>query len=234
MMEAEETKDMQETKEPKRRRPLVVIAVAGLVVVCLCLAGVMLLGGDDDGQPAAAVAPAATVAAAETAAPPPEPAATTAITSAPVPTATPEPTATTVPTATPEPMAMAGVGDRVEEGGIALTVLDARREMQVSEFMTPAEGNVYLVIEALIENVSRDEAPYNLLYFSAKDSDGFQYSPSFVGASPAIQSGTLTQGDRARGFVTFEVREVATGVVVTYEPQVLFGSFEPLRVVVEE
>lgn len=213
---------MEATKDAKKRRPLVIAAVVGLVVVCLCLVGVMLLDGDDGG-PAAAVEPTATMAPANTEA--------ARAPTAPLPsTDAPEPTATAAPTDTP---AMAGVGDRVESGGIALTVLDARRETEVSEFMTPAEGNVYLVIEALIENVSRDEAPYNLLYFSAKDSDGFQYQPSFVGASPAIQSGTLTQGDRVRGFVTFEVSEGATGVVVTYEPQVILGGFEPLRVAVD-
>lgn len=205
-----------EAKDVKKRRPLVVIAVAGLVVVCLCLAGVMLLGGDDDGAPVT-VATATTAPPADAQAPPEQ-----------VSTDTP------APVATPAPAAMAGVGDRVDDGKIALTVLDARRESQVSEFVTAADGYVYLVIEALIENVGDDEAPYNPLYFSAKDGDGFEYSPSAFGASPALQSGTLPQGDRARGFVTFEVREGATGLVVTYEPLVLLGGFEPLRVAVEE
>jgi len=150
-----------------------------------------------------------------------------------LPTNTPEPTGTPSPTDTPLPpptQNVGVVGERRESGGIAVTIISVSKMDSVGYF-TPEAGNVYLVIEALIENVSRDEeTPYNPLYFSVKDSDGFQGSTSFASPDPSLQSGNLPRGDKARGFVAFEVRASASGFVVTYEPLVIFGGYNPIRI----
>jgi hypothetical protein len=122
------------------------------------------------------------------------------------------------------------VGERVESGGIALTVLGVSKTRQIGEFVEPNSGSVYLVIEVVIENASRDETPYNPLYFKAKDSDGFEYNTAAFAPDPGLKSGSLARGDRARGFVAFEVRDTARGLVVTYEPLVLLGGYEPIRI----
>jgi hypothetical protein len=122
------------------------------------------------------------------------------------------------------------IGERRESGGIALTVLGVSK-MESIDYFTPESGNVFLVLEVVIENISRDEeTPYNPLYFSVKDSDGFQANTSFASPNPSLQSGDLPKGDKARGFVAFEVRSTASGFVATYEPLVLFGGYEPIRI----
>jgi hypothetical protein len=149
------------------------------------------------------------------------------------PTNTPESTNTPAPTDTllPPPTQNVGlVGERRESGGIALTVLSVSKAESI-DFFTPDTGNVFLIIEVLIENVSRDEeTPYNPFYFSVKDSEGFEASTSIAAPDPSLQSGTLPKGDKARGFVAFEVRATATGFIVTYEPLVIFGGYEPIRI----
>jgi len=122
------------------------------------------------------------------------------------------------------------VGERREAGGIALTVAKVSKLNQIGDFWRPKEGNIYLAIEVLIENVTRDEAPYNPLYFKVKDSDGFEYTSALVAPAPDLKSGTLAKGDKVRGNVAFEVKATAKGFVVSYEPLVILGGYEPIRV----
>ncbi len=145
----------------------------------------------------------------------------------------PESTNTPAPSDTPLPpptMNVGMIGERRESGGIALTVLGVSK-MQSIDYFTPESGNVFLVMEVVIENVSRDdETPYNPLYFSVKDSDGFEANTSFASPNPSLQSGDLPKGDKVRGYVAFEVRSSASGFVATYEPLVIFGGYEPIRI----
>ncbi len=149
------------------------------------------------------------------------------------PTNTPGPTNTPAPTDTPlpPPTQNAGVvGERRETGGIALTVLSVSKANNIS-IWSPDAGNIFLIIEVLIENVSRDEeTPYNPLYFSIKDSEGFEYSTAIAAPDPSLQSGNLPKGDKVRGFVAFEVRSTANGFIVTYKPIVILGGYEPIRI----
>jgi hypothetical protein len=149
------------------------------------------------------------------------------------PTNTPESTITPAPTDTPLPpptQNVGVVGERRETGGIALTILNVSKVNSIG-IWTPDAGNVFLVIEVTIENVNRDdETPYNPLYFSVKDSDGFEYNTAIAAPDPSLQSGNLPKGDKVRGFVAFEVRSTAIGFIVTYEPLVIFGGYEPIRI----
>ena len=72
------------------------------------------------------------------------------------PTNTLESTDTPAPTDTPLPpptQNVGVVGERRESGGIALTVLGVSKAESI-DFFTPDAGNVFLIIEVVIENVS--------------------------------------------------------------------------------
>jgi hypothetical protein len=127
---------------------------------------------------------------------------------------------------------MPEIGDRVEAGGIALTINSART-LASFDYSTAAEGKTYLVVDALLENVSRDAAPYNPLYFSVKDADSFEYTATMLAPDPSLKSGELARGEKARGNVAFEIPTSAAGLVLTYEPLVILGGYEPLRVAVD-
>ena len=187
-------------------------------------------------QPAAA-APAATSAIAEEkAAPAPtSPAATktTAPASTARPTDTPRATNTPKPTNTSRPSPTAnvgGVGERREAGGIALTITKVSKTNTISDLWKAKAGHVYLVVEALIENTTRDEAPYNPLYFKVKDEEGYEYTTALAAPSPDLKSGSLAKGERVRGNVAFEVPTAAKGFVLSYEPMVILGGYQPIRI----
>lgn len=213
-MTTEPTNPSDKSNKPKRRLPLILGIIIGLCVL-LAIIGALSGGGD---QPAPVVA--------NTPAPDAQPAAPTALPAMPDATPTPEP-----PTATPAP-SIAQIGDRVEAGGIALTINSAST-VSTFDFMTAAEGKTYLVVDALIENISRDTAPYNPLYFSLKDADGFQYNSALLAPDPSLKSGEIPAGDRVRGNIAFEIPVAATGLILTYEPLVILGGYQPLRVSVQ-
>ena len=113
---------------------------------------------------------------------------------------------------------------------MALTVVKVDQAKEVGSFQKAKEGNVFVLAEVLIENIEQDEIPYNPLYFKVKDADGFEYNAGISIADQSLKSGKLTKGDKARGIVMFEVKEGATGLVMTYKPIVLFSGDEAIRI----
>jgi hypothetical protein len=140
------------------------------------------------------------------------------------------PEATAPPAESSGTSGAAQVGERHESGGIALTVTEVSKTKVVNDFLKPKEGNTYLAIGVILENVTRDKTPYNPLYFKVKDAEGFEYTASFVAPDPALKSGDLAKGEKVRGNVAFEVSETAKGFVVSYEPLVILGGYEPIKI----
>lgn len=160
------------------------------------------------------------------------------VTGTPKPANTPSPTAKPEPTQipSPTPKTVGSIGERIEKEGIALTVVSIEKTDQVSRYNTAKDGNTLVVTEVIIENTGRDSAPYNLLYFELKDGEGFEYDAEIVvnTDTPTIDSGDLVQGDKVRGIVVFEVKKEATGLVLAYEPIVIAGGYEPIRIALDQ
>jgi hypothetical protein len=209
-----------------------VIILAAFVVLCcapLTIVGIVAPKPAATAVPAVAVAapaatkaPEVTVAATETSVPTVEATATVA------------PSETAVPaTETAAPPALAKVGDRAESGGIALTVVMVERKAAMNDFMKAKDGNTYLIAEVVIESIDRDKAPYNPFYFKVKDSDGREYTMTINIADDSLKSGDLAKGEKVRGTVAFEVKKEAAGLVMSYEPIVIFGGYSPIKVALE-
>lgn len=140
--------------------------------------------------------------------------------------------------ATPTPaQRVAKVGERVVSGGIAVTVNAVQRLDQMTApggvTFEPEAGYEYVVVDVTIENVERDQAPYNPLYFEVKDSDGHEYSTSLSIDPQALKSGELARGDRVRGTVAFAVPKGKGGLVLSYQPLILFGGYQTIRVALD-
>ena len=131
-----------------------------------------------------------------------------------------------------EPVRIGKSGERVEAGGIALTVVGVERLPSLNEFMKAGTGKTYLVVDVVIEATTRDKAPYNPFYFKVKDSEGFEATAG-LGGNDSLKSGELAKGEKVRGKVTFEIAEGARGLVLSYQPLVLLGGYEPIRVALE-
>lgn len=128
--------------------------------------------------------------------------------------------------------AVAKAGDRVELNGMALTVAKVSRATQLGQFNKAGEGKEFIVAEVVIENISQDKTPYNPLYFTVKDSEGFETNAQLVAGDQALKSGDLAKGEKARGDVAFEIKKDTKGLVMQYKPLV-FGQDDAIKVALD-
>lgn len=133
----------------------------------------------------------------------------------------------------PKPLDLAKVGDRVESAGIAITVNSVKRADAAGQFMKAKPGRTFVIADVTIESVSRDNAPYNPLYFKVKDADGREYTANIVGVDDSLKHGELPKGEKARGNISFDVPTEAKGLVLSYQPIVLFGGYQTIRVQID-
>jgi len=135
-------------------------------------------------------------------------------------------------TPTPEPAAPAigQISQRVEAGGIAMTVNSITTDPNPSQFSSAPEGKTYLIVDVLIENTSGEPLSYNPYYFTVKDSDSYEYSGGETVPDPRFSSGQLAPGDSVRGIVGFEIPIGAVGLVLTHD---IMGRFQPVRVALQ-
>lgn len=150
---------------------------------------------------------------------------------APVAEVVSDPTQVADPTAAPSTIGK--VGERQEAGGVALTALKVEKVKEIGTFQKAKEGKVYLLVEVLLETTGQEESPYNPLYFKVKDADGFEYNVTISTADNTLKSGKLAAGEKVRGVVAFEVPESAAGMVLSYEPIVLLGGYEPIKIALD-
>jgi len=132
-----------------------------------------------------------------------------------------------------DPASLPKVGQRAESNGVALTAEQVSKSKSLSRFENAAPNNTYLIVDILLETTGRDEAPYNPFYFKVKDSDGIEYAAALTGSKGTLSTGTLYKGDKVRGKIAFEVREKATGFVLSYQPLVIFGGYDPIRIALD-
>ena len=83
--------------------------------------------------------------------------------------------ATTEPTESKQQQTLK-IGERVEMGELVITV-NSVNDSQGSEFLKPAAGHVYKIVDCTIENLS-DEAEVisSLMMFKMADSKGYNYN----------------------------------------------------------
>jgi hypothetical protein len=150
----------------------------------------------------------------------PTPTATAAFLPPARPADNPQPTATASPSPTTE---VGQVGQRIIASGIGLTVVGVAKQ---SEF-----APVYLIIDVIIENVSRDEGmPYDPIHFRLQDSEGYRYDATFWVPYTTLDSGVLAKGSQARGKVAFEIEPTASGFMAMYDLTELPGGFQAIRI----
>ena len=219
--------------QPQKKRSMmktISLGCVGCAGLLLILGIIGLAFGGSAANQATSTAP--TTAPAASAAKPTEP--KPAGVAPPVPAEAAKP-AEPKPTAKVEQKATgpARVGDRVESGGIALTVSGVQKATSVGQFMRAKPGRTYLTADVTIESVSRENAPYNPLYFKVKDSEGQEHTATAFGPDNSLKSGELPKGDKVRGAVAFDIPSEANGLVLSYQPIVIFGGYQTIRIALD-
>lgn len=210
----------------KSKRKTILLVVGGLVGGCCLLAVILGLASQSSNKVAK---PTIAIGQVQNSDQPSEPSTSQPLkdTQPAIPTTAPAPTEAPV-------RDIYKVLEKAEAGGIAVTVISVQKVEHLN-LLTAETGKIYLDTEVLIENVSRDETtPYNMMYFKIKDGSAAEYTSAIDSLEPSLKSGDLAKGDKARGHIAFEIPKDTKGIVLSYEPMVLFGGYKTIRVNLEE
>jgi hypothetical protein len=136
-------------------------------------------------------------------------------------TPAPQPTSTPQSTAFDKP---GKIGQRLENGGTALTILTTTLTTQLDPATPAKAGEAYLVADVLVENVGTDPVAYDVIFFSVLDAGSVEYNQVLGAPAPALTSGELPPGGRVQGQVAFKIKSTASGLVIKYQPVVMGPS----------
>ena len=145
----------------------------------------------------------------------------------PKPTAKPTKKPTQKPTAKPTPTPLAGIGDKIEEDGVSVTLSNVL-EITNGPYYSPKEGNVFILCEFIIENnTSEDIVVSSMMSFSFYY-DGFS-APISVEALTAKGSanqldGAVAAGKKFKGVVGYEIPKDWKQLEVSFRPDVFYSS----------
>jgi hypothetical protein len=139
-------------------------------------------------------------------------------------TNTPEPTAEPIEasTDTPEPQPVY-LGDLVEQYGYMLSAIAVEDPTTPGMFYEPESGKKLVAIEVIVGNASGETLSVNPLNATLVDSEGFTYQTELAGRDGQIVTVDLGPGEKARGWIAFEVPEGAIPASIKYAVET-FGS----------
>lgn len=106
------------------------------------------------------------------------------------------------------------------------------KECRSKQYYHPRKGNMWLGVEVKLESTSDHELRVSPFYATLHDSQHHIYTPTFGGCRPALDSLRMKKGDKARGWITFELPRSATGIRLVYDPFVVGGPHQPLQFLV--
>lgn len=139
----------------------------------------------------------------------------------------PVPTETIAPTPT---STVCSLNQTCMAGGISLTISDVTTIGEIGKHWAADEGFIYLVIDVKIENLERDETPYNPIWFTATDSMGRKYIGNIFAPLPDLGMGVLKRGENVNGKVSYLVVMEGRGYTITYLPLDVFGDYLPIQI----
>jgi len=109
----------------------------------------------------------------------------------------------------------AKVGEPVPLNQATVTVVSANLDFKsANDYTRPTAGNRFVVVEILYENTGTEKLAFNPFDWKLTDSSGFSYEHGYSGKGPDLNSGDLAPGEKARGFITYEVSTSATGLTL--------------------
>ena len=113
----------------------------------------------------------------------------------------------------------------ITKDGIKVTMLSVK-ESSGSGYWTPESGNVFVLVEFLIENNSKEELNVStMLSFEAYVDDfAVDYSFSAILACKNALDVTIKSGKKAQGQMGFEVKKGWKTIEIEYETSWLFGE----------
>lgn len=159
---------------------------------------------------------------------------------------TPAPTVEATPNAgtpTPTPAATApaapdlssktfSVGDTADAGEFKLTV-DNVKECKPNPYYRPEKDHIWLGLELAFEGNSDKQVMPFTIYMKVLDKEGTVMKQQYIGSKACEprfnSSAALGKGEKAKGWLMFEVPKSATGLKFQYSPQNFMGKTQTLK-----
>ncbi len=118
---------------------------------------------------------------------------------------TPTPTsAASTPTPTPTPSHFK-VGQVVKVGDTWQVTVNSIKTSQGSEFTKPKTGNIFLVVDVTLKNISPSEQQAYSAQFTLRDATGQEYNETFFDSQYVPPNGKVEAGSPLRGQISYEV-----------------------------
>lgn len=105
----------------------------------------------------------------------------------------------------------AKVGDAAALNGVTVTVVTVDVNATPKDaYFGPKPDNRWVVVQVLYENTGSEKVSYNPFDWKLTDALGFSYDTTYTGIGPELHSGDLAPGEKARGYLSYEVPRSAT------------------------
>jgi len=112
------------------------------------------------------------------------------------------------------------IGDVIEIGDEKIVVHSVSDYNEPYEWLAPETGNKYVAVEVSLENIGTSDINYHPEEFQLKDDQGYSFNISYIGKqTPSFDAGTLSPGQTARGFITFQVLNDAGPLELNFKPK---------------
>jgi hypothetical protein len=79
-------------------------------------------------------------------------------------------------------------------------------------------------VEVQIDATTSAKVPVNPFYALISDRNGERYEATLAGCAPVLAAAQISQGESARGWISFDVPEGISGARLSYAPAVLGGG----------
>lgn len=116
------------------------------------------------------------------------------------------------------------VGDQVKVGNTFIVTINSFKTSKGDEFDKPKSGNVFVVVDLTIKNVSNEEQDIStLLQCTLKDSTGQKYDETFL-SNATDPGGKLAAGDVVKGQIPYEVSASQHDFTFAFEADIVSGG----------
>ena len=102
--------------------------------------------------------------------------------------------------------------------GYTLTIFEKVDPLPPKQYSKPKDGFRWVAFDVAVANTGTQPLGVNPFYFKIKAVDNREYSVTFSGADPLLQSGDQQPGEVSRGWVTLEVPTEAALATLSYDP----------------
>lgn len=108
------------------------------------------------------------------------------------------------------------LGDLIESDGYSLVAEAVEDPTTPGILYTPVEGTKLIAVQIAVGNVSGEVVTINALNATLVDTEGYVYTAELGGRDEQIDLIDINPGERARGWVSFQIPEGATPESIIY------------------